>query len=148
MLPSFVVGSTWASVLNGDWDLNDLVVPNKMNSVPPLSIMYNLLEMFSQWGWGKNYYQNGRDWVELLPCGPLDMTVCTFITVYLYWLHSSETYMYMLKVHVTPQLAGTFITGSSVQKSHLISLLITVYPSALVFHWKRCMVRFLCDCYS
>lgn len=35
--------------------------------------------------------------------------------------------MYMLKVHVTPQLAGTFITGSAVQKSHLISLLITVY---------------------
>lgn len=53
MLPSFVVGSTWASVLN--MRLNDLsvVVPNKMNSVPPLNIMYNLLEMVSQWGWDK-----------------------------------------------------------------------------------------------
>ena len=53
MLPSFVVGSTWASVLN--MRLNDLsvVVPNKMNSVPPLNIMYNLLEIVSQWGWDK-----------------------------------------------------------------------------------------------
>lgn len=53
MLPSFVVGSTWVSVLN--MRLNDLsvVVPNKMNSVPPLNIMYNLLEMVSQWGWDK-----------------------------------------------------------------------------------------------
>ena len=64
------------------------------------------------------------------------MTVCSFITVYLYWLHSPETYLYTLKVHVTPQLASTFITESAVQKSHLISLLITVYPLPWFFIGK------------
>jgi len=44
--------------------------------------------------------------------------------------------MYALKVHVTPQLASTVITGSAVQKSHLISLLITVYPLPWFFIGK------------
>ena len=44
--------------------------------------------------------------------------------------------MCALKVHVTPQLASTFITESAVQKSHLISLLITVYPLPWFFIGK------------
>ena len=44
--------------------------------------------------------------------------------------------MYALKVHVTPQLASTVITGSAVQKSHLISLLITVYSLPWFFIGK------------